>query len=231
MAAFDHIETWIFDLDNTLYGPESNLFQQVHMRMGAYIAEYLSIPMDQAQALRRKYFIEHGTTLAGMMAEHGIDPHDYLDYVHAIDISHLPRAEALGAAIEALPGRKLVFTNASVNHADNVMRQLGLSDHFEVVFDIVAADFVPKPAMQAYRSLIERHDVDPRRAIFFEDMAKNLKPAAELGMTTVWVRNDPDWGEASDVAPDGDHVHYIAEDLAEWLRASIGSAEETKETK
>lgn len=220
----DKIDTWVFDLDNTLYPAESKVFAQVHERMGQFIAHHLNLPIDEARQLQKAYFRKHGTTLAGMMAEHGTDPLAYLNYVHDIDISHLARAEALDAALTALPGRKLIFTNASEMHAGNVTRQLGIDHHFEGVFDIIAADYVPKPAAAPYHGLLAAYDIDPLRAAFFEDMAKNLAPAAALGMTTIWVRNMPDWGDPRDVEPDGDHVHHITDDLAVWLRGLRSAA-------
>jgi len=215
------VEVWLFDLDNTLYPASCRLFDQIELRMGAFIAELLSLEWEAARSLQKRYFREHGTTMAGLIAHHGVDPQVYMDYVHAVDLSPIAPSPALDAALDALPGRKLIFTNASTRHAARVMERLGVTRHFEAVFDIVAADFKPKPAPESYDALLARHAVDPRRAVFFEDSARNLAPAAALGMTTVWVAGDHDWAREADQE---DYVHHVAEDLADWLAALAARA-------
>jgi putative hydrolase of the HAD superfamily len=210
------IDTWIFDLDNTLYPASCNLFDQIHRRMGEYIVALLSVDFDEAIRLRRHYFLKHGTTMRGLMVEHGIDPHSFLDHVHNIDLSVIPPDTALEAALAALPGRKLVFTNGSVRHAENILGHLGIADHFSGLFDIAACDFVPKPDPAGYARLVERFAIAPTSAAMVEDMAKNLAPAAALGMTTVWLRGTVDWAVEG---ADGDHVHHIVDALAPWLAA------------
>ncbi|MCW0236524.1 MAG: pyrimidine 5'-nucleotidase [Ferrovibrio sp.] len=208
-------ETWIFDLDNTLYPAECNLFEQVQRRMGEFIATTFALDAAAAAEKRKYFFHTHGTTLRGLMVEHGIDPADFLDYVHDIDLSAVAALPALAEALDRLPGRKLIYTNGTVAHADRIMRKLGVDHHFEAVFDIVASDYVPKPDMTPYRTMLQKHGVDPRGAVMVEDMARNLKPAAELGMTTIWVPTTAAWSQ-----PDADghvHIHHTAPDLTAFL--------------
>jgi putative hydrolase of the HAD superfamily len=208
------IDTWIIDLDNTLYAARYNLFAQVDVRIGAFISRLLGLDPTAARRLQKDYFHQYGTTLKGLMDNHCVDPHEFLDFVHEIDVTAIPPAPALGRALGAIDGRKLIFTNGSAAHADNVMGRLGVARHFEGVFDIVAAGFVPKPNRAAYDMLVERHGVEPRTAVMVEDIARNLEPAREMGMTTVWVRTADDWGREGS---DGGHIDHIIDDLAEWL--------------
>jgi putative hydrolase of the HAD superfamily len=210
------IHTWIFDLDNTLYPAASDLFPQISARMGRFIAGRFGLDDAAARALQKQLFRSHGTTLRGLMVEHGIDPHEFMDFVHDIDLSLLAPADALSAALAGLPGRKLVFTNGSRRHADRILGHLGLADHVAGIFDIVDAGFIPKPDPAAYRALVERFAIEPRRAAMVEDMARNLAPAAALGMVTVLVQTGNDW--AADGA-DGDWVQHRTDDLAGWLAA------------
>jgi putative hydrolase of the HAD superfamily len=207
-------EAWLFDLDNTLYPAALDLFAQIDEKMRAYIAEFLGLDLDAAYALQKQYFQEYGTSMRGLMDLHGMDPAQFLAHVHDIDVSVLDPAPALGEALAGLPGRKLVFTNASVAHAERVLRRLGVDHHFHDVFDIVAAGFRPKPEPEIYRKLVDRHLIEPRRTVMVEDMARNLSPAAALGMTTVWVRTGSDWGALGAEAAD---IHHIVEDLTPWL--------------
>ena len=220
------IETWIFDPDNTLYPASCRLFEQVQQRMNQFICERLSLSPDAAAELRRKYFLEHGTTLSGLMTVNRIDPHEFLAFVHEIDLACVPPDPALVSALAKLRGRKIVHTNGSVRHAERLLDHLGVSDSFSGIVDIVAADFEPKPALAGYRLLLQRHAVAPETAIMVEDMARNLAPAAELGMTTAWMRNGLDWAAAES---DRDYIHHIVDDLAGFLSAAVelqqGSAE------
>ena len=211
-----HVETWIFDLDNTLYPASCNLFHQIDWRMTEFIAGRLELARDDARRLQKDLFRRHGTTLAGLMAEHALEPAPFLAFVHDIDLSPVAPAPDLDRALDALPGRKLVFTNGSVRHAENVLGRLGVARHFEALFDIAAAGYMPKPRPEPYRALLDRHAVDPRRALMAEDIARNLVPAAALGMTTLWVRGEADWASAG---AEEDHVHFAADDLAAWLTA------------
>jgi putative hydrolase of the HAD superfamily len=221
-AEFDPhgVEAWIFDLDNTLYPASCNLFAQVDARMSAFIQELLSLPPAEARRVQKQYFHEHGTTLRGLMTHHRVDPTAFLGYVHDIDFSVVPHAPELEAALARLAGRKLVYTNATVPYAERVLARLGIGHHIEAIFDIVAADYRPKPEPESYRRMIAAHGIDPARAVLVEDIARNLSPAAALGMTTVWVPNDSDWSRDS---ADDSHVHHVAEDLAAWLAERLGA--------
>jgi putative hydrolase of the HAD superfamily len=211
------IETWIFDLDNTLYPASCGLFPQVQQRMNEYICDRLAVSEEQAAELRRTYFREHGTTMNGLMKVHNIDPHDFLAFVHEVDLACVPPDPALVAALGQLSGRKIVHTNGSVRHAERLLDHLGLSPAFSGIIDIVAADFEPKPALTGYRLLLKRHSVQPNTALMLEDMARNLAPAAELGMTTAWLRNGVDWAMEE---ADRDYVHHVVDDLAGFLAAA-----------
>ncbi|HWD57811.1 MAG TPA: pyrimidine 5'-nucleotidase [Stellaceae bacterium] len=211
------IETWVFDLDNTLYPASSGLFPQVQARMNDYICRLLGVPMDEAKELRARMFREHGTTMHGLMAVHRVDPHEFMAFVHDVDLSCVPANPALVAALAGLSGRKLVYTNGSVPHAENLLKHLGISHYFNDIFDIVASEFAPKPAMAPLRVFVERFGVRPAGALMVEDMAKNLAPAAEIGMTTAWVKTNVDWAA---IASDADHINYVIDDLAGFLAAA-----------
>lgn len=214
------LEAWVFDLDNTLYPSSCSLFPQIDVRMKQFIAERLGLGHDEAFRLQKRYYREFGTTLRGLMLVNGIEPDAFLDFVHAIDCSVLSPCDRLDAALTALPGRKLVFTNGTERHAANVLERLRLAHHFEGIFDIRAAQYVPKPQPETYDLMVRRHGIDARAAAMFEDIPRNLRPAAAIGMTTVWVREDchPD-ARLVTVAADEDlsHVHHITPDLAGWL--------------
>jgi putative hydrolase of the HAD superfamily len=211
------IETWIFDLDNTLYPSSCRLFDQIHARMTRFIAERLDLSPDAALALQKTYFREHGTTLRGLMTVNRIDPNDFLAYVHEIDLSCVPPDPVLVEALAILPGRKIVHTNGSERHAERLLDHLGIASSFCGIFDIAAAGFEPKPAVAGYHELQRRHEVTPATALMIEDMAKNLVPAAALGMTTAWVRNRVDWAAAGSK---GDHIHHVINDLGGFLAAA-----------
>jgi putative hydrolase of the HAD superfamily len=211
------IETWIFDLDNTLYPASCRLFDQVHARMTRFIADRLDLSPEAALALQRTYFREHGTTWRGLMTVNRMEPNDFLAFVHEIDLACVPADPVLVEALTALPGRKIVHTNGSERHAARLLDHLGIADSFCGIVDIVAAGYDPKPALAGYRELLRRHDVTPGVAIMFEDMARNLVPAAALGMTTAWVRNPVDWAAAGS---GGDHIHYIVDDIGGFLSAA-----------
>ncbi len=216
--ALAHIDTWAFDLDNTLYPASCNLFAQVDRLIHGYIVEHLGLPADEARTLQKSFWRQHGTTMNGLMSEHGIDPHHFLDYVHAIDHSPVEPNPALDRALGRLEGTKYIFTNASVRHAEAVLDRLGIAHHFADIFDIVAADFQPKPLDHFYDTFIALHGVDPARTLLIDDMAKNLAPAHARGMTTVHIRTPSD--HAMD-GHDADHVHHGAEDLLVWLEAVL----------
>jgi putative hydrolase of the HAD superfamily len=213
-TGFDHVDTWVFDLDNTLYHARHGLFDQVDRRITEYVARALQITAEAARPLQKRYFQEHGTTLNGLVALHGCDPDDYLAYVHDIDYSIIPADTDLDAALDALPGRKLIFTNGDVPHAERVTERIGIARHFEGIFDIVASDYIPKPEQVVYDAIVGKHGIEPRSAAMFEDIARNLAPAKALGMTTVWVRGTGDWASAS--SGDG-HIDHVVDDLTPWL--------------
>lgn len=214
-----HVESWVFDLDNTLYPASSSLFPQIDLRMRQFIAERLGMDLDEAFRLQKRYYREFGTTLRGLMLVHGLEPDAFLDYVHDIDHTVLDAAPALDAALAALPGRKVIFTNGSERHAEKVLARLGIERHFDGIFDIAAAAFVPKPQPECYQTMVRRFGLDPRRAAMVEDIHRNLVPACAIGMTTIWV-NEANHPDAKVVAQDDDdlsHVHHVTEDLVGWL--------------
>lgn len=216
--ASDKTDVWVFDLDNTLYPAGSNLFAQIDIKLGEYVADWLSIAPDEARIVQKKYFMKYGTTLSGMMKHHNVDPDHFLDYVHDIDFSPIKDAPALRQALSSLEGRKLVYTNADAAYSTKVLKRLGIADHIEDIFDIKAASLLPKPAMLSYEKFLKDHDVDPNKAVMVEDMAKNLIPAKELGMGTVWINTGSEWGLA------GHHPDYIdveTHDLATWLKEHV----------
>ena len=208
------IETWVFDLDNTLYPHSCNLFAEVEARMASFICAETGIDTEAAHSLRRHYYRTHGSTLRGLMTERGVDPRRFLDYVHEIDLTKVAAAPRLKSALADLPGRKLVFTNADHRYANRVLDRLGIADQFEGLFDIHAADYLPKPDRATYMRFLAHFAVEPSGAIMVEDIAQNLLPAHELGMTTAWIPGGPEWTQAEPGAP---HVHHVVTDLASWL--------------
>ena len=211
---FGNVETWVFDLDNTLYPHHLNLWQQVDERIRAYVSDFLKVSKDEAFRLQKNYYKRYGTTMRGMMTEHGMSPDAYLDFVHRIDHSPLEPNPALGAALEKLPGRKLILTNGTRKHANAVMRKLD-------VFDIAAANLDPKPLPQVYQRFLARHGVDPAKAAMFEDLARNLETPHALRMTTVLVVPEgqrevfrEDWELEGRDAP---YVDHLTDDLNRFL--------------
>ena len=216
--AVDHVEAWLFDLDNTLYPARCNLFAEVDVRMTAFVSHYLGLDRVAAKAHQKQLFREYGSTMRGMMLQHGMDPAPFLHYVHDIDLSPVPDGTALNAALARLPGRKLVFTNGSVPHAERILDRLGISGHFEAIFDIVAADYLPKPAPEPYNTLVKRYGITPQRTAMVEDIARNLVPAAAMGMTTVWIPGHQDWAAYGvDETFIDQHIDHVAEDLTAFL--------------
>jgi putative hydrolase of the HAD superfamily len=211
-ADFSHVDTWIFDLDNTLYPPGSEIMALMEARMTAFVARETGLPPDQARALQKRYLHEHGTTLAGLMAHHGMDPEPFLTEVHDVALDSLAPDPALAAGLARLPGRRLVFTNGDARHAERILARLQIEALFEDVFHIAAADYIPKPQPETFRRMVARHAVDPGRSAFFEDSERNLKPAAEIGMATVLVGPHAQLSHA-------DFVHYRTAELAPFLRS------------
>jgi putative hydrolase of the HAD superfamily len=221
MRGFDDTRIWIFDLDNTLYPAECNLFAQVDQRMAEFIQRYLGVPFAYARHLQKSYYRQFGTTLAGMMQVHNMDPQAFLDYVHDIDLSGVAEHPELWIGIDRLPGRKLIFTAGSHRHAERVATKLGVLDLFEDIIDIVDAAFIPKERREAYDRLLASHGVTPSSAAMFEDMPHNLEPAHELGMTTCLVHSSyidhPIQLEIRKWKEPPAHVHYMTENLAGFL--------------
>jgi len=221
---FSSVQTWVFDLDNTLYPHNLNLWQQNDERIRKFFSDFLRVAHEEAFRVQKDYYKRYGTTMRGLMAEHGMMPDDFLEFVHQIDHSPLLPNPALGAAIERLPGRKLILTNGTRKHADAVMRRLEIDRHFEDVFDIAAADLDPKPLPQVYDRFLHKHGVDPRRAAMFEDLARNLSVPYELGMTTVLVvpeKTREVFREGWELeGRDAPHVDHVTDDLAEFLRTN-----------
>jgi putative hydrolase of the HAD superfamily len=222
---FSHVDTWVFDLDNTLYPHHVNLWQQVDARINEFVSAWLKVSSEEARRIQKDYYRRFGTTMRGMMTLHGVRADDYLAYVHKIDHSPLEPNPAMGAAITKLPGRKLILTNGSVDHVDKVLERLGLSSHFDAVFDIIAAELEPKPAPQTYQKFLDLHQVNPARSAMFEDLARNLVVPHQLGMTTVLVVPDgtrevvrEDWELEGREAS---HVDYVTDDLTGFLQGLV----------
>ena len=220
LPALAHIDTWIFDLDNTLYPASANLFALIDARMTAFVGDLLGLDRDAAFRVQKDYFLDHGTTLAGLMANHDVDPQAFLSYVHDIEMDVLEENAPLAAHLARLPGRKLVFTNGDKPYALKVLDRLGLGASFEAVHDIHAMDLAPKPHPSAYAGLCAAFGIEPARALFVEDMARNLAPAKAIGMTTVWVDN----GSEQHRDADRGYVDYRTDDLTRWLEHILETA-------
>src|SRR5262249_41272260 len=220
---FRMVETWVFDLDNTLYPHHVNLWQQVDVRIRDYIARFLQIGKEEAFRLQKDYYKRYGTSMRGLMIEHGMTPDDFLDYVHQIDHSALEPNPALGAAIDKLPRRKLILTNGTRSHVAAVLARLELHRHFDDVFDIVDAELEPKPSAQTYDRFLKAHGVAPEKAAMFEDLARNLAVPHALGMTTVLVvphQAREVFRESWELeGRDAAHVDHVTDDLVAFLQA------------
>ena len=215
--ALRHIRNWIFDLDNTLYPASADLFRQIDAKMTAYIAGRFAVDTAEAYRLQKSYFLGHGTTLAGLMAEHEVDPHEFLDFVHDVEMDVLEENAPLAAAIARLPGRKIVFTNGDGPYTGRVLERLGLSQSFEAIHDIHAMDLIPKPQASAYAGLCAAFGLDPAQSLFADDMARNLAPAKAIGMTTVWVDNGSEQGHDAD----RDFIDFTTHDITHWLHGIL----------
>jgi putative hydrolase of the HAD superfamily len=212
-ADLTHVTTWLFDLDNTLYPVESGFMGEIEKRMTAFVQRVTGLERDEAYRLQKSYLAEHGLTLVGLMRNHGVDPRDFHAIFHDMTLEGLAHDPELVAAIERLPGRRLIFTNADDVHAERVLARLGLAHLFADVFHIGSADYEPKPSRATFQRMTEAHAIAPRETAFFEDSARNLEPAAELGMTTVLVGP-----HAS--ANDSPFVHHRTETLAAFLKGA-----------
>jgi putative hydrolase of the HAD superfamily len=219
LPALRHIESWIFDLDNTLYPASADLFGLIDVRMGLYVQRLIGCDAEEAHRIQKKLFHEHGTTLSGLMQNHRIDPYEFLAFVHDVEMDALQEDRRLIEAVARLPGRKLVFTNGDTAYASRVLTKLGLSQSFEAIHDIHACAYQPKPHEASYASMTKALAVDPATALFVEDMARNLKPAKAIGMTTVWVNNGSEQGPST---ADRGYIDFEISDVGQWLHEIMG---------
>jgi putative hydrolase of the HAD superfamily len=218
---FSHVREWIFDLDNCLYPASTGLFALIDERMGAYIQQLLDCGPDEAKRVQKAHFHAHGTTLAGLMKEHGVDPHDFLNDVHDIALDRVQCDDRLARLLPRLPGRRFVFTNGDEPYARRVLARIGVEGHFDELHDIHASSYRPKPDPYGYRLLCQRFGIDPAHALLADDMVQNLKPAKALGMTTVWVDNGSERGNHGF---DESVLDERVTDLGEWLETIVGES-------
>ena len=215
MKELKKIKYWLFDLDNTLYSGDTKVFDQVDKKMSFYISKKLNISLEEAKKIQKNYFQEYNTTLNGMIKNHKINAEEFLDFVHDVDLNFLKRDLNLQNEISNLIGKKYIFTNGSKAHASNVTKRIGIENLFDGVFDIVDSDFVPKPSIEPYKKIIQKYGIDPEYCIFIEDIARNLKPAHELGMKTVWIINDEPWAAKFS---NENFINYKTDNLSDFLR-------------
>ena len=215
MKTLQFSKFWIFDLDNTLYSGETRVFEQVDKRMSKYISEKLNVGILEAKEIQKNYFHKYNTTLNGMMKNHKIEANEFLEFVHDIDIDFLKKDMPLGEELRKLEGKKIIFTNGSKKHALNVTQRIGIDQYFDDIFDIVDCNFIPKPKMEPYKKLVEKHKIDPNLCVLIEDIARNLKPAYEMGMKTVWIENKEPWAAKFS---DSDFINYRTKNLTEFLK-------------
>ena len=215
MKELNKIKYWLFDLDNTLYSGDTKVFDQVDKKMSFYISKKLNISLKEAKKIQKNYFHEYNTTLNGMIKNHKIDANEFLEFVHDVDLNFLQKNKPLEKEIAKLNGKKIIFTNGSKAHAANVTKRIGIEKLFDGVFDIVESDFIPKPSIEPYKKIIEKYKIEPQYSIFIEDIARNLKPAHELGMKTVWIKNDEPWAAKFS---DSDFINYKTDNLAKFLK-------------
>ena len=215
MKELKKIKYWLFDLDNTLYSGDTKVFDQVDKKMSFYVSKKLNISLEEAKKIQKNYFQEYNTTLNGMIKNHKINAEEFLDFVHDVDLNFLKRDLNLKNEISNLIGKKYIFTNGSKAHASNVTKRIGIENLFDGVFDIVDSDFVPKPSIEPYKKIIQKYGIDPEYCIFIEDIARNLKPAHELGMKTVWIINDEPWAAKFS---NENFINYKTDNLSDFLR-------------
>ena len=212
--------TWIFDLDNTLYSAETGIFDQVDQLMGLFISKHLNLEMTEAKKLQREYFKEHGTTLRGLMDNHNIDPEFFLNEVHKLDYSIIKPDILMKNSLEKLTGRKIIFTNANKSHVDNVLNRLNINNIFDSVYDITDANYYPKPDIRSYKNFVKKYNIDATKTIMFDDIARNLVPASKLGFTTVWI----DIGKenySDDIKNSKKYLNFETTSLPLWLNSII----------
>jgi len=215
MKELTKIKYWLFDLDNTLYAGTTKVFDQVDKKMSKFISEKLNVSIEEAKKIQKDYFHEYNTTLNGMIKNHEIDANEFLEFVHDVNLDFLKKDKFLKNEIMKLNGKKIIFTNGSRAHAENVTKRIGIDKLFDGIFDIVDSDFIPKPSKESYKKIIENYKIEPQYCIFFEDIARNLKPAHELGMKTVWIKNNEPWAAKFS---DSTFVNYKTDNLAKFLK-------------
>ena len=215
MKELTNIKYWIFDLDNTLYSGDTKVFDQVDKKMSKFISDKLNVSIDEAKKIQKNYFHEYNTTLNGMIKNHKIDANEFLEFVHDVNLDFLKADKPLEEEISNLNGKKFIFTNGSKAHAANVTKRIGIEKLFDGVFDIVESEFIPKPSIEPYKKIIEKYKIEPQYSIFIEDIARNLKPAHELGMKTVRIKNNEPW--AAEFS-DSDFINYKTDNLAKFLK-------------
>ena len=215
MKELKKIKYWLFDLDNTLYSGDTKVFDQVDKKMSSFISEKLNVSTAEAKKIQKNYFHEYNTTLNGMIKNHNIDAEEFLEFVHDVDLNFLKKDLDLYNELTNLVGKKYIFTNGSKAHASNVTKRIGIENLFDGVFDIVDSDFIPKPSIEPYKKIIQKYGIDPEYCIFIEDIARNLKPAYELGMKTVWIKNDEPWAAKFS---NENFINYKTDNLTEFLR-------------
>jgi putative hydrolase of the HAD superfamily len=209
------IKYWIFDLDNTLYSGQTKVFSEVDKKMSTFISKKMSVDLIKAKEIQKKYFYESGTTLSGLMKHDGIDPHEFLEFVHDIDISWLPKDLLLKEELIKIKEKKYIFTNGSHAHVENVTKQLGIDGLFDGVFDIIDANFIPKPHIDPYKKIMKKFDLDPKKSILIEDIAHNLEQAKNLGMKTCWLENDESFAKKDANKP---YIDYKIKSLPSFLQ-------------
>ena len=213
----ERINTWIFDLDNTLYSADSGIFQQVHRLMGEFISKNLNMDMPEAKKLQSKYYKQHGTTLRGLMDNHGIDPDHFLDEVHRLDYSIVGSNKILNEELLKLQGRKIIYTNANKKHVIDVLDRINLTNFFDEIFDIKMANYIPKPELKPYEQIIDLFNIEPNSSAMFDDIAKNLVPAKKVNFTSVWI--DAGYENFSDdIKASKEYLDYSTRDLSLFLK-------------
>ena len=215
MKKLQSTKFWLFDLDNTLYSGQTKVFEQVDKKMSKYISEKLKVDIKEAKEIQKSYFYKYNTTLNGMIKNHKIDADEFLDFVHDIDVDFLKKDLNLAQELGKLGGKKIIFTNGSRKHAINITQRIGVDQYFDDIFDIVDSEFIPKPAIEPYKKLVEKHKIDPNLCVFIEDIARNLKPAYEMGMKTIWIENDEPWAKKFS---DSNFIDYKTNNLSEFLK-------------
>ena len=213
----DNINTWIFDLDNTLYSADSGIFQQVHRLMGEFISKNLNVDLTEAKKLQSKYYKQHGTTLRGMIDNHGTNPDYFLEEVHKLDYSIVGPNDLLNRELKKLEGRKIIYTNANKQHVINVLERIDLTNFFDEIFDIKMANYIPKPEIKPYEQIIDLFNINPKSSAMFDDIARNLVPAKKVGFTPVWI--DAGYENFSDdIKSSKNYLDYETRDLSLFLK-------------